>query len=57
MQDKERLVESFLEVLKEKILKGEDAERVMTQIGQLTNPKLVPCKILPLKPKFQFVDV
>lgn len=57
MQNIERVIDSFLEVLKDRIMKKEDCERIMTQIGQLTTPKLVPCKILPLKSKFEFVEV
>lgn len=56
MQDKERVLDSLLEVLKERILKKEDCEKILNQIGFLTVPKLVACRVLPLKTKFQFVD-
>ena len=57
MQDKERVIDAHLEVLKEKLMLGEDCEQILMQIGQLSVPKYVVCKILPIKSKFQFVDV
>ncbi len=53
MQDKEKVIDSFLEVLKEKLMHDEDCEQILMQIGQLSVPKYVVCKVVPMrKPKF-----
>lgn len=56
MQDKEKVIDSFLEVLKEKLMHDEDCEQILQQIGSLCKPKYTVCKIFPLKSTFEFVD-
>ena len=57
MQDNERVIDSFLEVLKDRIMKQEDCEEILSQVGALCVPEFVPCKVVVLKKsKFQFVD-
>ena len=52
-QNDERAIDSLLEVLKEKILRKEDCERILNQIGALCNPNYTACKVVYVKkPKF-----
>ena len=48
MQDKEKVVDSFLEVLKDKLMHDEDCEQILVQIGQLSKPKYTVCKVFSL---------
>ena len=56
MQDKVRVIDSLLEVLREKLIKREDCIEIVNQIGAVSVPKLTACRVLPLKSKFEFVD-
>lgn len=56
MQNNKKVVESFLDVLKEKILLGEDCGEILSQVGSICKPKYTVCKILPLKNRFEFVN-
>lgn len=56
MQNREMILDSHLEVLKDKILHQEDCEKIMAQIGELCKPKLVPCKVFKKKLKFTSLE-
>ena len=51
MQSAERVVDSFLEVLKIRIMKKEDCEQILSQVGASCDPKYVPCKVIQMKEK------
>ncbi|KKN76962.1 hypothetical protein LCGC14_0364540 [marine sediment metagenome] len=56
MQTREMIIDSFLEVLKDLMLKEEDCERVLSQIGALCSPVYVPCKVIHLNSKDKIAD-
>lgn len=51
MQNSEMVIDSFLELLKIRIMRKEDCEQILSQIGALCVPKYVPCKVIPMKDK------
>jgi len=56
MQNSEMILDSHLEVLKDRILHKEDCEKIMAQIGILCNPQLVPCRVIKKKLKFTSLE-